>query len=149
MVINTKRFGEIIAEEQEIIQFPAGLLAFENLVRFALLDISNNPVFKWLQSIEAPEIAFLLVDPFVFKRDYYLDLDPELTRELEIKRPEDVLVYTTVTIPEHDFKQATTNLVGPLVINRNSKRGKQVVLDKEGLAVKYPLFSDYRLSGRY
>lgn len=146
MIINTGRFGKITTEEQNIIQFQAGLLAFENLIKFTLLHISNNPAFKWLQSIDAPEVAFLVADPFFFKEDFFLDLDHELTRELEVKKPEDVLIYTTVTVPDGNFKLATTNLIGPLVINNSSKRGKQVILERGDLSIKYPLFPYYKLA---
>lgn len=140
MKVKTSRFGEIEVEEKNILDFKQGLLAFDHLRKFLLLDIPENPAFKWLQSLEDPEITFLLVDPFLIKTDYSLELADSLQDELQIEKEEDVLVYTTVTVPKSGFKDATTNLVGPIIINWKKKRGKQVILEQEGLSIKYPLF---------
>lgn len=141
MNIKTKRFGEIKVVKENILEFEQGLFAFEDLRSFVLLDIEKNPVFKWLQSIDNTDISFLLVDPFVVKKDYFIDLDDFLLEELEIENKEDVLIYTTVTVPRGVFKEATTNLLGPLVINWRRKKGKQVILERDDVGIKHPLFS--------
>lgn len=140
MELETKRFGKIQVAEDKILRFQNGLLGFEGLSKFVLLDIDENPAFKWLQSVEDLGLSFLLVDPFLVAKGYSVKLDDDLLAELEIERQEDVLVYTIVTVPPSGFKDATTNLVGPLVINWRKKRAKQVVLQDESLAIKYPLF---------
>jgi len=138
MEIQTSRFGKIRVDENQIISF-SGLLAFEELKRFCLLDIKESIFFKWMQSVENPEVAFVLVDPFVVKKDYYIDLNDKLKKELDIQKQEDVLIYTTVTIPHTGFKDATTNLVGPIIINWSKKKGKQIILEREDIVIKYPL----------
>ncbi|MBO8167956.1 MAG: flagellar assembly protein FliW [Thermoanaerobacteraceae bacterium] len=142
MELETKRFGKIQVAEEKILHFQNGLLGFEGLSKFVLLDIDENPAFKWLQSAEDMGLSFLLVDPFLVAKDYSVELDDDLLAELEIERQEDVLVYTIVTVPPSGFKDATTNLVGPLVINWRKNRAKQVVLEDESLAIKYPLFPE-------
>ena len=141
MIIKTGRLGELVVEAQNIINFNPGLLGFENLTSFVLVDIAKIPNFKWLQSIENTELAFLLVDPFTIKSDYYMELNDEIIEKLEISIPEDVLVYTTVTVPNSGFKDATTNLVGPLIINWTQKKGKQIISERENNVIKYPLFA--------
>jgi len=141
MIIKTGRLGELVVEAQNIINFNPGLLGFENLTSFVLVDIAKIPNFKWLQSIENTELAFLLVDPFTIKNDYYMELNDEIIEKLEISIPEDVLVYTTVTVPNSGFKDATTNLVGPLIINWTQKKGKQIISERENNVIKYPLFA--------
>jgi len=142
MIIETARFGEIEIEENNIIEFCSGLIAFEDLTRFALFDISENANFKWLQSIDKPQVAFLLVDPFTIKQDYYVDLSDELAEKLEVLIPEDVIVYTTVTVPKSGFKDATTNLVGPILINWRKKKAKQIICERENNLIKYPLLAN-------
>lgn len=140
MKIKTERFGELDVKEKDIYIFKKGLLAFEHLQKYVLIDIAENPVFKWLQPVDDPKVAFLMVDPFLVKKDYYVDIDDYLRTELEIEKQEDVLIYTIVTVPDTGFKDATTNLVGPLIFNIEKKKGKQIVLERDDLAIKYPLF---------
>ncbi len=143
MFINNERLKEIPVDENNILYFASGLFAFESLTRFVLLDIAAAPFFKWLQPVEKPEIKFLLLDPFIIKKDYYVELDGPLIDELGIEKPGDVLIYTTVTVPETGLKAATTNLVGPIIINWRKRKGKQIIIEKEDAAVKHPLAGSY------
>lgn len=140
MIIDTARFGQMDIDEQNIIKFRPGLLAFEDLSDYVLIDIAENRDFKWLQSIQEPGLSFLLVDPFIANPEYRVELQAEMMAKLNIAKAEDVLIYTIVTVPAGGLQEATTNLVGPLVINWREKRGVQAVLEKDDLEVKYPLF---------
>ena len=142
MIIKTARLGELVVENQNIINFNIGLLGFENLTSFVLVDIPENPSFKWLQSLENTELAFLLVDPFIIKKGYCVELNDDILEKLDISVPEDVLVYTTVTVPKSGFKDATTNLVGPLIINWTKKKGRQMIFERDNNTIKYPLLSN-------
>jgi len=137
MNAKTAELGETAIEEANIINFDPGLLAFENLHRFVMLDIVENPHFKWLQSLDNPEVTFLLVDPFTVKNDYSVDLSAEVREKLDIEAAEDVIIYTIVTVPASGLKDATTNLVGPLVFNWRKKVARQIIC--EGNIIKYPL----------
>jgi flagellar assembly factor FliW len=141
MKIETKKFGNFNINEKDIIIFKKGLLAFENSRKFVIININENPAFKWLQSVENTGIAFLLIDPFLVKTNYFLDIDDNIQKELEIENKEDVMVYTIVTVPQSGLKDATTNLAGPLVMNIKSKKGKQVVLENKNITTKYPLMN--------
>ncbi|WP_028307524.1 flagellar assembly protein FliW [Desulfitibacter alkalitolerans] len=140
MLVKTRQFGEISIDDKEIITFPAGILAFEENRRFIIIPVENNPFFSWLQSIDEPSLSFLLIDPFSIQLGFYVDIDESLKDELEIKKQEDVLVHTIVTIPKEGFKKATTNLLAPIIINLEKKKAKQIVLDGMPSYIKYPLF---------
>jgi flagellar assembly factor FliW len=142
MIIKTARLGELVVEAQNIINFNPGLLGFENLTSFVLVDIADIPNFKWLQSIENTELAFLLVDPFTIKKGYCVELNDDVAEKLDISAPEDVLVYTIVTVPKGGFKDATTNLVGPVIINWTKKKGKQIIFERDNNTIKYPLLTN-------
>lgn len=142
MVLKTARLGEVMVEEENIINFNPGLLAFEGFSRFIMLDIAESPKFKWLQSIDKPEVVFLLVDPFKVKDDYYVDLKDELLDSLSISTPEDVLVYTIVNVPASGLKDATANLVGPLIINWRQKCARQIILEYGDNEIKYPILDN-------
>lgn len=139
MIITTARFGDLQIEANNIINLSPGLLAFEDLTRYILLDIAESPFFKWLQSLDNPELAFLLVDPFTVKKDYIVDINDELVEKLSISDAKDVLVYTMVNVPPSGFQAATTNLIGPLIINWPTRQGRQIIIDGENYTIKHPL----------
>ncbi len=125
MTIETKAYGEIAIDERQLVDFPIGLFGFEHLRRFALLDAHQQP-FYWLQSLDDREIAFVLLDPLVFRPDYTLDASQADMEALEADDQEDLLVFCIVTIPEND-RQMTANLQGPLVIHRKKRVGRQII----------------------
>ncbi len=145
MLLITSQFGELHIEEDQIISFPVGILAFEDVKKFILIPVHNNPFFKWLLSIDEPNLSFLLTDPFSIKSEYYVDLNDNVKEELSIENQEDVLIYTIVTIPNRDFKKATTNLLAPIVINLKEKKAQQIVLDGNSSNIRYPLFQSETL----
>jgi flagellar assembly factor FliW len=141
MIIKTARFGELVIAEHDIVEFRPGLLGFEELTRYILMDIAETPDFKWLQSVDEPGLAFLLVDPFTVKKGYCVELNDDVAAKLEILEPEHVLVYTIVTVSKSGFKNATTNLVGPVIINWIKKKGKQIIFERDNNSIRYPLMS--------
>jgi flagellar assembly factor FliW len=140
MQVATSRFGLIEVKEEAVYQFPQGLPGFDRLRRFALLPVADNPVFAWLQSLEKAEVAFLLVDPFIFFPLYEVELKDSQLKELEIKEKEDVLVYSVVTIPPEGLRQATVNLLAPVVLSRPALQGCQVLLEQEAYQTRHLLF---------
>ncbi|HEY9593265.1 MAG TPA: flagellar assembly protein FliW [Spirochaetia bacterium] len=125
MKVQTKPYGEIDIEEKQKVRFPRGLFGFESLHEFALLDATQQP-FYWLQSLERADVAFVLIDPLVFRPDYTPDVDPAEFEELELHEPGDQLVFAIVTIPE-PTSAMTANLQGPVIINRRTHVGRQSI----------------------
>jgi flagellar assembly factor FliW len=122
----TKPYGVIEVDERQRIEFPLGLFGFESYRDFALLDADRQP-FYWLQSLEVQDLAFILVNPFLFRPDYELDIGDGELKEIGISSPDKALVFSIVTVPP-DGGPMTANLQGPLVINRELRIGKQAVL---------------------
>jgi len=125
MITKTKPFGEIEVDERQKLSFPNGILGFENLNTFVLLDAAQPP-FYWLQSTEEPDVAFVLIDPLFFKPDYIPDISPSDLEEIEIENSEDQLVFAIVTIPEKQ-ELMTANLQGPIIVNKRRKLGRQSI----------------------
>jgi flagellar assembly factor FliW len=122
----TKAYGLIDVDEKQKIVFPQGLFGFEKLKEYVLLDAESQP-FYWLQSVNEQNIAFILVNPFLFRPDYEVAIPNEEMEEIGIKSPEGTLIFAIVTIPA-DGGPITANLQGPLVINRESRIAKQAIL---------------------
>ena len=141
MKINTSNFGEIDIIEEKIIQFQEGLPAFENEREFVIIlnEDEDNP-FHWLQSINSPELSFVIISPFEIFKDYDLLLPETAIDKLKIEKQEDIIIYTMVVVPE-DMTKMTTNLLGPIVINTKEKLGKQVILEENKYNTKQPIFN--------
>lgn len=147
MKINTINFGEIEIAEDKIIFFQEGLPAFEDEKQFVIIlnEDEDNP-FHFLQSINTPELSFVILNPFEIFKDYDILLPETAISKLKIKNEEDVVIYTMVVIPE-DMTKMTTNLLGPIVINTKGKLGKQVILEENKYSTKELIFKDSELGG--
>jgi flagellar assembly factor FliW len=131
MLIKSKYFGELEFTEEKIITFEHGLIAFEQMKRFILIGQDSENSLWWLHSVEDPELAFVVINPFIFKPDYKFELTPEDVEELEIQNQEEVVILAIVVVPE-EVKKMTANLLAPVIFNARLKKGKQIVLqDKE------------------
>jgi flagellar assembly factor FliW len=140
MLLNTKHFGEITVDENHILTFPEGLLGFESIKKYIFLSNPDPQIpFHWLQAIDDPNLAFVITNPFQFKKDYSFDIPEKVLRQFNIQKPEDILVYTIAVVPE-DLQKMTINLRGPLIIHVGQKKGKQLILDGEEYSLKYYLF---------
>ncbi|WP_312668487.1 flagellar assembly protein FliW [Tissierella praeacuta] len=141
MKIRTKNFGEVEIEKDKIIYFQEGIPAFEEEKEFVLiLNEDKESPFHSLQSVNKEELSFIVVNPFEIFDDYDILLPDIAINKLKIEKEEDLNIYTIVVIPE-DIKKMTTNLAGPIVINRKKMLGKQVILDDERYTTKHFIFN--------
>ena len=125
MLIETTRFGQVDINEDRIIQFPKGLLGFQKYKSYVLLQPSEDSYFFWLQSTEAPDLAFVVTDPSLFVADYKVPIRPEQMSEIGMENVNDAQVF--VIVNKHN-NTLTGNLQGPLVIDTKSRIGDQLVL---------------------
>lgn len=123
--IETKAYGSVSVSEKQLMDFPDGLYGFEQYRKYALLDAHRRP-FYWLQSLDEVAVAFVLINPYVFRRDFVLDISDDDYEKIGSPKEEDVLVFAVVTIPA-EGGGITANLQGPLVINRVRRVGRQAI----------------------
>jgi flagellar assembly factor FliW len=138
--VATKAYGPIEVDERQRISFPQGLLGFEPVKEYILLDAERQP-FYWLQALEAEQIAFILINPFLFRPDYELDINDDELLDIGLSGPEKALIFSVVTIPP-DGDPMTANLQGPLIINRETRCGKQAVLTDPRWKTKHDIMSE-------
>jgi flagellar assembly factor FliW len=139
--IQTKAYGVIDINERQKVTFPHGLFGFETIKDYCLIDAERQP-FYWLQSLEAEHIAFVIINPFIFRPDYELDIDDELLKETGIQNPEEALIFSIVTIPAEGTM--TANLQGPLIINRHTRIGKQGILTDPRWKTKHDIMEELK-----
>lgn len=138
MTIETTRFGTLEVDADAVITMPRGLIGFPPGQRFALVRHSPNTPFEWLQSLDDPALAFVVVEPRRFFPDYEIALSEMEAHQLGIASSEDARILTTVTIRRAP-REVTTNLLGPLVISTSSRQAAQIVLEGERYTTREPL----------
>jgi flagellar assembly factor FliW len=116
----------LTSRKEQPINLPLGLPGFEPLKDYALVTEEDQAPFSWLQVVNDPSLAFIIISPFEVVSDYEPDIPKEDVEFLEISSPRDVLLFSIVTL--RGKGRATVNLKGPIVVNRHTCRGKQVVL---------------------
>ena len=140
MKIHTARFGEIEVVEERIFNFVLPIIGFNELKRFVIVDANKDSFFKWLQSVEDPELAFPIVSVFSMNIDYTIDLQDSVVEALNIENVESVLVMNIASIPQDNPQGTTLNLLAPLIFNLESQKAGQVILSGSGYDISFPLF---------
>jgi len=139
--LETRNFGTLKVRPEQIIEFSPGLPGFAEYTRYVLIERSQDAPFLWLQSAQRPDLAFVVVDPALFFPDYQPARRPQVLREVGAGTPEEVKILVIVTIPPGRPQDMTVNLMGPLVINLRTRRGRQVILDEPGFSHRQPLLT--------
>jgi len=126
--VKTMRFGEITVAADLIITVPKGLLGFESSRHYVIIETPDSVPFKWLQSLDDPALAFVIVNPIVFFAEYRIDVDPRELSELNIADPASVMTYVIVSVPDGDMSRMSVNLQGPVIISTENNLAKQLVM---------------------
>jgi len=128
MEVLSKAYGPIEVDERQKITLISGLFGFEDLKEFVLMDAPQKP-FLIFQSTEDQNIAFILIDPAFFRKDYQPNINKSDLEQIGIDEDNvaQALTLAVVTIPKDQQGPITANLQGPLVINRETRVGRQFI----------------------
>jgi flagellar assembly factor FliW len=140
MRIHTINFGDLEIPDDKVIHFKEGLPGFPQIHRFAVIEFNDLKPFQYLQALEDPPIALLVVNPFLIDPSYQFQLSNADMEELHSAQSRNLTVYAVASVPE-DPNQATLNLMAPIVINEKDRCGKQVILHETEYSVREPLIS--------
>lgn len=136
MKLKSKPFGEIDIEDRQIIEFPEGLLGFQEYQKFALIEEKEDSPFKWLQSMEEESLAFVVMQPELFTRNYKPILSEEEIQEIGIPSIDSAILFTIISIPHDNPNGMTANLQGPILINGEKRIAKQFISKNESHNVR-------------
>lgn len=142
--VKTTRFGEIEVKEADVIALPSGLIGFPELTRYVLLDHDKDSPFKWLQSLEDGAIAFVLINPLLFKPDYTVEVTEAEVSDLDLQNEEDAVISVIITMPSNP-QNMTANLKAPLVFNLKNRRGKQLILNNAAYTTRHNIMEEVRM----
>ena len=136
MQLETNRFGSVEVDDQSVITFTQPIIGFSEFRRFVLCPGPEGSAVIWLQSTDAGDLAFILMDPRSVVPDYTIRLgDHELT-ELAVNDVSELEVYTLVVVPQ-DPSKVRTNLKAPVLINPEQRLGKQTILEQSSYPVQF------------
>jgi flagellar assembly factor FliW len=121
------------------LRFANGLPGFPGERRFALVrwGAFEGP-YSLMVDLDDPSVRFLVMPPYVFFPDYVVDLDDAIAAKVHLERAEDCLLLVIVTLTGRP-EEATANLLGPVVINLQTREGTQAVLAESGYSTRTPL----------
>jgi flagellar assembly factor FliW len=138
MKIETSRFGPLEVDESRLIHFPKGILGFPDQHDYALIQTAENSVFYWLQSVDRPNLAFVVCDPRLFIPDYAAPVKQDDLAQIGLADPSAAQVFVIVNKVN---TMLTGNLQGPLVVNVETREAKQLVLSDRRFATRHPLMT--------
>jgi flagellar assembly factor FliW len=136
MNVQTTRFGMVEVDDDRIIDFPAGLLGFSNFRRYALLQPEDDAVFYWLQSVESPDLAFVVTDPSLWVTDYEATIRRE---QMEVLGMENIDEAQVLVIVNRYGQSLTANLQGPIVVNTVRHLAMQLVLAEKRWTTRHEI----------
>ncbi len=145
MQIQTTRFGALEIDERAVLTMKRGLLGFEGRDRYVLIQSQADGVFRWMQCVDDPDLAFVVVDPVQWFPDYSVVLSDEDAAALGIGHPDEAAICAIVTLNDRP-EEVTANLVGPVVINVHNGRAEQVIIDDSRYHTRHRLMADVAMS---
>lgn len=131
------RFGEVEYDPDNLLVFPAGLIGFPTLHSFIVMPNRKQGPLFWIQSIDEPDIAFVLTDPTNFFLDYQVKPDGAERQTLQIDEQDDCFALTVVTVPPD--QKITLNLAAPILFAPRTNRAIQVILENTEYHSRTPL----------
>ncbi len=138
MRLDTSRFGVMEVDDGTVLTFTQPIIGFQEFRRFILLPGPPDSGVTWLQSTDAVDLAFILMDPRQVMPDYSVRLGSHELSELAVSDVNELDIYSLVVIPP-DKSKMRTNLKAPILINRKHRLGKQAILDKSDYPVQFYL----------
>lgn len=133
IMIKTRDFGEILVNEEDIINFVSGIYGFDNYKNYILLKDNPDDDIMFLQSLDNMDLSFVLIDPYVVFINYNPILQKEDLYDLKSSNEQE-LKYLVIAIINEDIKKSAVNLKSPIAINPKNRIAKQVILQNT-----YPL----------
>jgi flagellar assembly factor FliW len=124
-----------IPGDDSTLVFPEGIVGFPDATRFTLSNLDEDGTFQLLTALDRPELSMVVCVPWLMFPDYSPEVDEPTQATLALERPEDAIVFCSVTVePEEDALYC--NLLGPFVVNAKTLQGRQVVQHDLNLPVR-------------
>ncbi|HRP01260.1 MAG TPA: flagellar assembly protein FliW [Candidatus Kapabacteria bacterium] len=127
VTIQTPHFGKLTVNEEMIFLFDNGMLGFEDLTNFVVVSEDESAPFKWLISIEKPEIGFPMLSPWL------IDLNYSPGNHYDIEKQ----VFFVVVTLENENGKMTANMKAPVILDTENLKGEQIILPFDKYSTNY------------
>ncbi len=135
----TTHENDIVIPEEAIITFPEGLVGCTSWRQFILLETNVSGPFKLLQSLDDPQVSFIVADPYLLLSGYSFTLSEVDASTIELDDPIKAMVLCILLVKQNPTLSITANLLGPIVINVARRLGTQLVLAESGYSAHFPV----------
>lgn len=142
MLIETQYLGAVEVPQENIISFPDGIYGFEDTKSFALVPRGirdDSPMF--LQAVGDTSPSFVVFEPGEFVNDFNPRVPDSDLRELGVSSAQELVFFVIAVIPP-DIRCATANYKSPVAINKETRVGRQVILENKNYPLRFPIFED-------
>ena len=142
MRIQSPRFGEIDVEETQIIEFDGGLPGFPDCVQFVILDHDRETPLRWLQSLDRPEVAFLIAEPDQVVPGYRFDMPVGVLPAIGWNEGDEATDLGVFLILNVEDGELTANLGAPVIVHVRERRALQVIVDDPDIPIRQRIAPD-------
>lgn len=108
---------------------PQGLIGFKDYTRAELLYLPDHLPFLWMK-LHGPTdtVHFIVLEPANLIPGYEPEIFDGDAEALGLTRAEDAMILNIVTLEQQRPLDATVNLIGPIILNRRTRVGRQLVI---------------------
>jgi flagellar assembly factor FliW len=146
--MSLKLSAESVAEQEQWLKpmefsLPTGLIGFPDVRRVELILNPEELPLMWLRDVHNHALNFIILEPQGFVPDYAIEISDEDASALGVASAADLLLFNIVNFRGDNPDAATINLIGPIVVNRHTLVGRQVVITNyAGYSARHPLLAD-------
>jgi flagellar assembly factor FliW len=140
ITVSTSRFGTLTISAENIITMVSPFLGFPGSLHFILKPHTTESPFMWLQSLDEPDLAFVVTPAATLTPQYQPAISTLVRQELNATENDPLDILLILTIPHGNPLKMTANLLGPVVINSQKRLAKQVVQDPKFFDHCWPVF---------
>ncbi len=126
---------------QNIIHFEEGILGFEDVHEYVLYHEDENNIIWSLQAARSDIPSFIVVDPYTVLSSYNPVLSKQQLESLEGTDSAD-LCFLAIAVIKPNLTDSVINLKAPIIIDINTKKAKQVILEDSDYPIRYRLFEN-------
>ena len=138
ITVKSSRFGEFVVPLATVIEFPHGIIGFPTQKRYIMLE--HKPPFCWLQCVDDPQLAFVVIDGMGMVDLYDLKV-PFADSECDFMGEDEYAILLIVTVRD-DPSQTTANTQAPVFVNMKNRKGLQVIYDDPNLTTRQLIFGE-------
>lgn len=138
LTLRSPKLGEVLYTVKDVIHFPSGIPGFEHLQEFLLVTREECAPFIFLTALASPDVVLPML-PFALAADAPAPALPaEAGSRLGETAGATIGWYSVVAIGM-EAREVVANLRAPVIVNLDTRRGCQVILDDESLPLCAPL----------